>query len=798
MTAILFNGLDLDMATANTDEGWRLQARVEGTDWGNGEPVLASIASQLQDGDLEILSRWGNREVSIEVRIDAPGSDTPGAALALGQKALERACQFDGWAELVLLSDLAGSEESVVEVVSATAALVTNFADEYTLGQRTYVLTLRARPFVRPSDRETFDAPAAVGSTTTTVDDGSSTTGWSLLTSSPGAVTNLETNPDFASNVTGYSAGTGTAAVNFATESGRSTASVGTGTTFSQTSYVNGPLEVVTAGSTVLIGSIVSTAASHAGNFMQTGAKVRFYSDTGGTVQIGSDTELVTAGGDWVTRTWTVTVPATAVRMRVYRSQKQLATATSSPWWIDKQWTIHTPSGSVMPGSGYWDGATTDTAAVTYAWTGTANNSTSTATWSTAALTSPGAIVVKGIVYGRSSVSIRRTGTVTMSSLNYMRIRGTASAYSDGQVTVADNGGAAIATTSYSYNQTTGAFEILLNRPTGFTTVDVGFSRTGGGISLTDGVFVSVDSIEITDNPFASGKVQTRQIDITGSQRTELSLSVLGLDTAGTTPVSLGEQVLIHTAAKSSDGRAKFLALRSNSGVTGTSDATATSGAYNTLNTTGTPTNHTFAASLLLPGNYLLVARVMPTTTGPKVLSFRGYVDPTTGDNAYDPPGGTTWKTCPLAIGTTWPAIAQNAWGMIPLGVLRLPPADLEDSAATLTIQIAADTNSVVRLDDVFLLNADIGQTTLVRTDISGGSFSAVRIDAATVDSPSPSVWVGVANGTMLADWARLQAFEQHLAAPDLLQVSSVTPGCSTSRLAGSYFRRYSNAVAPQ
>jgi hypothetical protein len=400
-------------------------------------------------------------------------------------------------------------------------------------------------------------------------------------------------------------------------------------------------------------------------------------------------------------------------------------------------------------------------------------------------------------MYGLPGLTVRRSGSVTMTSLPYMRIKGTASAFSDGSVVVADNGSTPVTPSSYTYNSRTGAFEILLYRPAGFTTIDLGFRRTGGAVSTTAGIFVAVDFIEITDNPFATGKTQTRQVQIYGSQRTELSLSVLGLDTAGTTPVGLGEQVLVYTASAGDDGRAKFLACRSAGSVStaGTNDSTAASAAFNALPTTGSPLGFTFAASALLTGTYAVVARLRSGVAGSSDLSFRALVDPTVGDTAYDPRTG--WKTAPFTVaasGAAWPNVNTNTWVMVPLGLLRLPPADVEDDGATVTIQVARG-SLAVDLDDLFLLNTDVGQASLLLTGLTSGSYSAVRLDAATVDAAQASAWVGVANGTMIADAARWIG-EQHAAAPGLLQIATVTPGCATSRVSASYYPRFHTHVA--
>lgn len=385
-----------------------------------------------------------------------------------------------------------------------------------------------------------------------------------------------------------------------------------------------------------------------------------------------------------------------------------------------------------------------------------------------------------------------------MSALPYMRIRGTVDptgqtgpfGYVIPHVNISDNG-AAVSPDGYTVNPS-GAFEIIIHRPGGFTMVDVAIPEA----TYNTGMWLEVGQIEITDDPFGTGEVQSRQVVIYGSQRTELSLAVLGLDGAGTTPVGLGEQVLIHTAAAGGDGRAKFLAVRALAGVSDHPDSTATSGYYSDLPPTSSPTPFTIPASALLPGNYVAVARLRHTLAAANLpVSLRAHVTTSSGQSVYDPPTG--WRSAPITVvasGAVWPQMNVNTWCMIPVGLLRLPPADIEDPAATITIEAACSV--AVDLDDIYLCNADVGQASLMLTTTSTGSFSAVRLDAATVDHPLASGWVGVANGAMVADPSRWIG-EQHQAAPGLLQIGTVTPGCGTSRVSGTYYaRNHTNTVA--
>jgi len=772
--ALVLNGLDILMDEPDPVNGWRIHAL--GDDFTTGDPdaVINTIVSQLQDGDVEKIDRYGNRSATISLQITAPGASAPGAVIAAAQAAIDAACTFDGWAELTWISPLVGAEETVYEVTSATVSTAFDDLDEMLRARRTVTLTIHARPFVRGTTPISIDAPEVTGSTTTTVDDGSSLTNWSLISTQPAALKNLETNPDFKLNLVGYSAGANTSSMTWGTVSGRTCAEM-QGTS---RSYVNGPLLTAVAGETYEVGLVGDNTAD------AFGILVRYYSDTAGTKQIGSDA-VQTAGGTagWQTRSFLITAPTGAVRMRVYRFSDG-GGVLGSPWKLDKQWTSPLADNSTR--LGYYDGSTADTAALTYSWDGTVNNSTSTATW-TAPTLAVGNGALGAIVYGRTAAELRRTNTginaTAMADLPYLRIKGIASPGTT--VTLGDDGNYdAFTPVSYTMDGA-GTWEMLVYRPDGFTTLDIKATRPGA-VSKTSGIALEVASIEITDNPFGSAKTQSRQVEIYGSQRTELSLSVLGLDVDGTTPVGLGEQVLVHTAAAGSDGRAKFLNVR----TTGTtSDDTAVSGYYDALPTTDAPLSFGLPAAALLPGNCLPVSRLRySAAVSGAVLSYRALVT-TAGEDIYDPRTG--WKTVPLTVlasGAAWPDLNVNTWGMIPLHLLRLPPADIEDPDATITIEVACSVP--VELDDIFLCNADVGQASILLTSTAdGGSFSAARVDAATVDAPQPSGWVGVANGAMVSDAARWIG-EQHQAAPGLLQIGTVTPGCATSRVSATYYAR--------
>ncbi|GAB7004412.1 hypothetical protein JCM18899A_18850 [Nocardioides sp. AN3] len=614
------NGFDAMMNEPNPDEGWRAYAfsSADGTDFGDPEVVITAIASQLADGDLENIDRYGNREATFYIGFTAEGwPDEPGAAIALGQQALELALRFKGWAPLTWVDPLAGAETSVMEMTSATVSK--EFDDEVEIfdGMRVVKVTVHARPFVRPTDEIVFEAPPAPGSTPpadVTIDSGSSTTGWS------GGGNTGTVNTVGLGGFDPFLAGTVYAAC-----------------------VRNGPPVIPFSFATRSLAIVADTTRP----FLRIEGKVRYRNDA----------------------------------------------------------------------TGHFGFA----------------------------------------------------GTITVSATS-------------------PAGGSAVTLVNLAHDQTTGVFTALVQQDADIASLTIRldtptFFQTGRST-----LWVAIDSIDQTaggDGVF-TGKVQSRQVQIFGSQRTEVSLAVLGLDDTDT-PVALGPQTLVHTASAGTDGRAKFLGCRAASGLTGTTDAAATTGAKNTLSTTASPTVFTFPVGALLPGEFDVFVNVKGTAAT-RTLSYAATLDGAGSLDASDPVAG--WYTAQVAVVT--------GYRIVPLGVLMLPPADIEDPDATISVKIAAD--AAVDLDEIWLAHRESGQVTLLDTNDSG--ISAVRLDAATVDAPAPSAWVGVATtdgtGAMMAAGARIQAFDQHMAEPGLLQISTVTPGCSTSRVSGRYFPRNGHDVAPR
>lgn len=355
------------------------------------------------------------------------------------------------------------------------------------------------------------------------------------------------------------------------------------------------------------------------------------------------------------------------------------------------------------------------------------------------------------------------------------------------QVKFSDASGNSLLVVDMRNTDATGGWRATIYNPDILNQIKVTVSRPNepyGYSQLQIGVDSIIRSAGSVSGTF-TGKAQSRQVPIYGSQRTELSLAILGLDTSDS-PVPLGEQVLIHTASAGSDNRAKFLGCRAQSGLGGTADSDAVTGVKSTLGTTSSPTGFMFSATTLLPGEFYVYAR-LKGTAGSAMISYAASLDGAGPLDASDPVGGWYARVVPITSG----------YRIVPLGVLILPPALIEDPGATVTVNVASSTP--VDLDEVWVAHVESGQVTLL--DTNDPIISAVRLDAATVGSVVPSAWVGIATptgpGVVIAAGPRIQAFDQHMAEPGLLQISTVTPGCASSRVSARYYPRYAHDVAP-
>ena len=197
-------------------------------------------------------------------------------------------------------------------------------------------------------------------------------------------VTNLMPNGGFTYSTTGWVTGTNISGITRVDTGGGAWvlhAVLDSGVTLSdnEKSYVNGPYVGIVAGSSYSIRVDVRADVMGSGHSLTPGLLYRWYNNS--NVQIGADNVIdssVTTGA-WVQFWRLVTAPAGATKLRFYPYMKHHgATIVMGSGWDFEVDSVSVVQSNVL--QPFFDGDTPDTSSATYAWTGTAGNSTSTRT----------------------------------------------------------------------------------------------------------------------------------------------------------------------------------------------------------------------------------------------------------------------------------------------------------------------------------------------------------------------------------------------------------------------------------
>lgn len=177
----------LDSDTASS-VAWSCETMAAGSTRGNPIPLVERVRSMLTDGSLAKTVGFDNREVKFQLRLTAEG-ETAGEILAQAESALMAEVMADQIAPLRWTSPISGSWVGVFEVVTAFID-IGNEADwdfeEVARNARYYEIVLTCLPWVRDEDVtviEALPAPADpdVPATVTSINDGTSATGWDDL-----------------------------------------------------------------------------------------------------------------------------------------------------------------------------------------------------------------------------------------------------------------------------------------------------------------------------------------------------------------------------------------------------------------------------------------------------------------------------------------------------------------------------------------------------------------------------------------------------------------------------------------
>lgn len=794
-TALLLGDIQLAGPTPQAGVDYRIEAIAGGTHLGNPKALREFVKSTFVDGSLSVSQGTDNREPVIHLRISAPEA-VAGPALAQAEKALTIATRKKPRPDpLTYVPPATGAAVTVADV---EAADLTRDHDgggsEWDLEEvlreyRYYTLSLSCWPWVRPESTVVVPAIAPNPPTPTTVDIDlcNSTTGWSKAAAGfgPTVRTNRIPNPSFETNVNGWTPGSATSLVERWTASGLGNA-VGSyclvgrqnAGVFPTRSYANSPAMPATAGKKYAI-----QARFYEPNGF--GFLTRFYSGPNGTGSMLQEIDTPSgspSGLQFNTVSAVHTAPTGTASMQLFPYG---IGESGGAWQLDAVMVEETDT--VNP---YFDGDTTDTSTWIYAWSGTAQGSTSTATSSTAATSlsaSGGHVDLAGVAgplyYGTRSLTLTRTGAVTMGTTPYLRVSaaitttgGTATPVfkigTGTAVPVTPEVVAPSAIAGYTdYYFTTGNFDRLV------------VEATAAGGSNTPTVNISVAHVARTDTIAGAGTLRqvARTATVTGAAPTQAAIRLYDA-----TEAPLGTDILVYTSTNTSWIPALRPFRFSSSTVGG--DPARVSGFSNTL---ATAMVFRIPARRLTEGTYSLLANL--NVVGAATLTWSTRIVSSTGAatiGSSQTQSGSTLLINPLGTG----------YKVYNLASLLLPPVLVEGEQM---VEITLGGGGGIVIDEAWLFCRDDGVLTWIP---DADSMSWIEIRSPEIGSDSPTIYGGTGafgENPACVDWKTSMtpaygACGQHVTEPGQMQVFTV---CTNSQAAQSeleFYPRYHSHVVDE
>lgn len=376
------------------------------------------------------------------------------------------------------------------------------------------------------------------------------------------------------------------------------------------------------------------------------------------------------------------------------------------------------------------------------------------------------------------SLGLRRSGlSVSMTATPYVRIdwtttfSGAGSAATPGEMEVFING---VRRSSVAKN---GSVSWYLCPSSTLTSVEVrreSTLRPGGTLRIN---FYDISRSNLPADSNAGQRQTFRTFPMQGTVRTPGNLA-LSDASAG-----LGTVIVYTSAAGTSTVQPPLREYRV-AGSTETTDVSVVSGKRSDLSTL-----HSFdiPAPNVDPGGYLLVARVRHATAGARAITWAG----------MSRMGSTTLDAAPQS-GVRNVTLAANTWTVVSVAQLNLPPTRVGPNGM---IRINLSGPSGLELDEAWLFNVDTGRLTIVEcgtgTPTAGGAASRLWLDAASLENPERSIWLGTAADRSDAFGAggRIQSFGRHEFVPPLVNAFVVATGSVATDVLLSYFPSYSHHV---
>lgn len=273
-----------------------------------------------------------------------------------------------------------------------------------------------------------------------------------------------------------------------------------------------------------------------------------------------------------------------------------------------------------------------------------------------------------------------------------------------------------------------------------------------------------------TDTGF-TGRESARQVPVAGVQRAPASLSIASA-TSG-----LGDVLAFTRPAIDGLATPDLQAKRTSPGGP-TGDVDTVSGVRTALEN-----QHEFAipADQVARGTHLLIVRIKTSSAVTRTLTW-----------------ATRWKmgsttSGDVESGSMSTALDADTWTIVPVAFLDMVPGDPGPAGSAL---IRLKANAATELDEAWLFDVESGRLSIVTcgegSPAPGSVFSRLWLDAATLQRPAPSAWIGTEDDRSDQLFARqMEAFGAHEFKPPALSLFMVTTGATDAAATLTHFPRW-------
>lgn len=720
-------------AAAIAADGFFFEAagKDDGTELTNAEAIVSTVTSDLFDGAAHEVTGWESATLPLKVEVISPTWD----GLTTGAARLIATCRKEGIRPLTLTPD--GGTPTVYDVVVATWKHEYDDLDNEQRHRRTYLLTLRCKPFPRSQTAVSLPGLAVGGAySETVVATGASTTGWST-TSRYVTRRNLMRNPSFE-NGTSFSPW-----------------KVSTGTLSSPAPVIIADVGAPQGGDVLKVtaGALAANARSHmlaediavvpgqsypllarikAGHSSQTlaGMLVRWTDGSGNLIGADDFNNVAVTTSSYAIISLNKVAPAGATRLRVYTyTQVNVAVPSGRVWYLDASAVIDLETVATTT---YFDGNTPAAGGLTYYWGSSQGTSGVSIETGLGGVTASG-----GVVFPRGTsstvpvvdvvdvgINLTFTGAIDVSTHRYIRIKAK-------QEVALELDGINAPAVAWGVD---GSYRTYIFSVPAPIVATVTSAKVRHRSTLWAATNLQVNEIATLSSPAAgTGRSISRTVSLVGSMPAEATIEVANNGNP------LGDYLVIYSGSNVG-GFTRLRAART-AGPTQSVASGSVSGFISTLSESeGTADTIRVPVGSLPGATYLLYAHVgsLSLIAGSTyTFNFRASI--------IEDPSGTPVEHGVITGSRNYTATSTSTGSVpfpMPLGLLNLPTADIVTTgtnSAVVQIKLwVSDSTAIWQWDEAWVADVDNGQVSVIDFIAAGlsGKVTSLEIIPAAADRP--------------------------------------------------------------